>query len=86
MHNNMQLAFANTIEGIVMGANYLDATMAGLGRGASFEECVAVVHTAIETGVNFLDTAEAYGPFSNEELLGEALAPIRVIHDCGRDD
>lgn len=34
MHNNLQLAFANTIEGIVMGANYLDATMAGLGRGA----------------------------------------------------
>jgi 4-hydroxy 2-oxovalerate aldolase len=34
MHNNMQLAYANTIEGIVMGANFLDATMAGLGRGA----------------------------------------------------
>jgi len=34
MHNNMQLAFANTIEGIIGGANYLDATMAGLGRGA----------------------------------------------------
>jgi 4-hydroxy 2-oxovalerate aldolase len=33
MHNNMQLAFANTIEGIILGANYLDATMAGLGRG-----------------------------------------------------
>ena len=34
MHNNLQLAYANTIEGIVLGANYLDATMAGLGRGA----------------------------------------------------
>ena len=34
MHNNLQLAFANTIDGIVLGANYLDATMAGLGRGA----------------------------------------------------
>lgn len=34
MHNNLQLAFANTIEGIIMGANYVDATMAGLGRGA----------------------------------------------------
>jgi 4-hydroxy 2-oxovalerate aldolase len=33
-HNNLQLAFANTIEAIVLGANYLDATMAGLGRGA----------------------------------------------------
>lgn len=34
MHNNMQLAYANTIEGIIEGANYVDATMAGLGRGA----------------------------------------------------
>jgi 4-hydroxy 2-oxovalerate aldolase len=34
MHNNLQLAYANTIEGIVGGANFLDATMAGLGRGA----------------------------------------------------
>jgi len=34
MHNNMQLGYANTIEGIIMGANFLDATMAGLGRGA----------------------------------------------------
>lgn len=34
MHNNLQLAFANTIEGIILGANMLDATMAGLGRGA----------------------------------------------------
>jgi 4-hydroxy 2-oxovalerate aldolase len=34
MHNNLQLAFSNTIQGIVKGANYLDATMAGLGRGA----------------------------------------------------
>ena len=34
MHNNMQLAFANTIEGIILGANRVDATMAGLGRGA----------------------------------------------------
>jgi 4-hydroxy 2-oxovalerate aldolase len=34
MHNNLQLAYGNTIEGIIEGANYLDATMAGLGRGA----------------------------------------------------
>jgi 4-hydroxy 2-oxovalerate aldolase len=34
MHNNLQLAFANTLEGIIMGANFVDATMAGLGRGA----------------------------------------------------
>jgi 4-hydroxy 2-oxovalerate aldolase len=34
MHNNLQLAFSNTIQGIIKGANFLDATMAGLGRGA----------------------------------------------------
>jgi 4-hydroxy 2-oxovalerate aldolase len=34
MHNNLQLAYANTIEGIILGANFLDATIAGLGRGA----------------------------------------------------
>jgi len=47
MHNNMHLAFANTIEGIVMGANYLDATMAGLGRGAGncqMELLIAFLH------------------------------------------
>jgi len=47
MHNNMQLAFANTIEGIIMGANFLDATMAGLGRGAGncpLELLIAFLH------------------------------------------
>ena len=34
MHNNLQLGFSNTIQGIISGANYLDATIAGLGRGA----------------------------------------------------
>lgn len=47
MHNNQQLAFANTIEGIVLGANFLDATMAGLGRGAGncpMELLIAFLH------------------------------------------
>jgi len=47
MHNNMQLAFANTIEGIIEGANFLDATMAGLGRGAGncpMEVLLAFLH------------------------------------------
>lgn len=41
----------------------------GLGRGASFDDCVAVVRTAVDLGVNFLDTAEAYG---TEEIVGAA--------------
>ncbi|MBK8292245.1 MAG: aldo/keto reductase [Flammeovirgaceae bacterium] len=38
---------------------------------------IALIRKAPELGVNFFDTAEAYGPFSNEELVGEALAPFR---------
>jgi len=38
---------------------------------------IKLLHQAIERGVTFFDTAEAYGPFANEELLGEALAPFR---------
>src|SRR5678815_5852674 len=38
---------------------------------------IAVIRAAFDRGVTFFDTAEAYGPFANEELLGEALAPVR---------
>jgi aryl-alcohol dehydrogenase-like predicted oxidoreductase len=41
------------------------------------QEMIALIRVAVERGVTFFDTAEAYGPFKNEELLGEALAPIR---------
>ncbi len=55
-----------SVAGLGCGGN----SRLGLGRGASFDECVSVVHTAIETGVNFLDTAEAYG---TEEIVGAAV-------------
>ena len=38
---------------------------------------IALIRTAVERGVTFFDTAEVYGPFTNEELVGEALAPVR---------
>src|ERR1700752_4597393 len=38
---------------------------------------VSLIRAAVECGITFFDTAEAYGPFTNEELLGEALAPFR---------
>jgi aryl-alcohol dehydrogenase-like predicted oxidoreductase len=41
------------------------------------QEMIALLHTAVERGVTFFDTAEVYGPFINEELVGEALAPLR---------
>ena len=54
-----------------MGLNY------GLGAGLDKPSAMALIRTAVELGVTFFDTAEAYGPFTNEEIVGEALAPIR---------
>src|SRR6195256_5030866 len=49
----------------------------GYGPAADKREMVSLLRTAVERGVTFFDTAEVYGPFTNEELVGEALAPVR---------
>lgn len=49
----------------------------GYGPATDKNEAIKVIRAAFEGGVTFFDTAEAYGPFSNEELVGEALAPVR---------
>jgi aryl-alcohol dehydrogenase-like predicted oxidoreductase len=49
----------------------------GLGPPMDKNEAIKLIRSAFDQGVTFFDTAEAYGPFANEELLGEALAPIR---------
>src|SRR5437764_949665 len=54
-----------------MGMSY------GYGPAADKKEMIALIRTAVERGVTFFDTAEVYGPFTNEELVGEALAPLR---------
>ncbi len=54
-----------------MGLSY------GYGPATAKQQAIAVIQTAVERGVTFFDTAESYGPFTNEELLGEALAPHR---------
>jgi aryl-alcohol dehydrogenase-like predicted oxidoreductase len=54
-----------------MGLSY------GYGPATDRTEAIALLRAAVEQGVTFFDTAEAYGPFFNEELLGEALAPFR---------
>ncbi|WP_152224233.1 aldo/keto reductase [Pseudomonas sp. SCB32] len=54
-----------------MGLSY------GYGPAVDRYDGIRLVRTAFERGVTFFDTAEAYGPFANEELLGEALAPVR---------
>jgi aryl-alcohol dehydrogenase-like predicted oxidoreductase len=49
----------------------------GLGPALEKQQAASVIREAFESGVTFFDTAECYGPFTNEELVGEALAPIR---------
>jgi len=49
----------------------------GYGPAANRQEMIALIRTAVERGVTFFDTAEVYGPFTNEELVGEALSPLR---------
>jgi aryl-alcohol dehydrogenase-like predicted oxidoreductase len=69
-----------------LGKSGLEVSALGLGcMGMSFgygpagdkQEMIAMLHAAVERGVTFFDTAEVYGPFTNEELVGEALAPFR---------
>ena len=49
----------------------------GYGPAGGKRQMISLIRTAVERGVTFFDTAEAYGPFTNEGLLGEALAPVR---------
>ena len=69
-----------------LGSGGLDVSAIGLGcMGMSWsygppkdnQEMISLLRTAVERGVTFFDTAEVYGPFANEELVGEALAPFR---------
>ena len=69
-----------------LGTSGLEVSALGLGcMGMSFgygpakdkQEMIPIIRTAVERGVTFFDTAEVYGPFTNEELVGEALAPFR---------
>ena len=69
-----------------LGKSNLEVSALGLGcMGMSFgygpagdkQEMISLIRSAVERGVTFFDTAEVYGPFTNEELVGEALAPFR---------
>src|SRR6476661_2486751 len=69
-----------------LGKSGLEVSAIGLGcMGMSFgygppkekQEMIALLRAAVDRGVTFFDTAELYGPFTNEELVGEGLAPVR---------
>lgn len=49
----------------------------GYGPATDTQDAITLIRTAVERGVTFFDTAEAYGPFTNEKVVGEALAPLR---------
>ncbi len=66
----------------VLGGSRLEVSALGLGcmgygPGPDKRDMIALIRTAVERGVTFFDTAEVYGPFRNEEIVGEALAPVR---------
>src|SRR4051794_34745829 len=54
------------------------------GRPSSRHDGVAIIRSAVDTGVTFFDTAEVYGPYTNEDLVGEALEPVRDQVEIGR--
>lgn len=66
----------NSLEVSAMGLGCMGMTFA-YGTPPDKREMIALLRAAVERGVTFFDTAEVYGPFTNEELLGEALAPVR---------
>lgn len=70
----------------ILGTNGLEVSALGMGcmnlsfgtgKAVDINEGISVIRTAYENGITFFDTGEAYGPYVNEELVGEALAPIR---------
>src|ERR1700729_1595125 len=70
-----------------LGNSNLEVSAIGIGcMGMSFSygppkdkrEMISLIRSAVELGVTFFDTAEVYGPYTNEELVGEALAPLRA--------
>jgi aryl-alcohol dehydrogenase-like predicted oxidoreductase len=75
-----------TMQKRTLGSSGLEVSALGLGcMGLSFglgpatdrQQAMALLRAAVERGVTFFDTAQIYGPFTNEELVGEALAPVR---------
>src|SRR6476660_9664230 len=82
----LALAEGGVMQKRKLGKSNLEVSALGLGcMGMSYgygpvkdkQEMISLLRAAYERGVTFFDTAEAYGPFTNEELVGEALAPFR---------
>jgi aryl-alcohol dehydrogenase-like predicted oxidoreductase len=71
-----QRTLGNTLEVSEIGYGCMGLSF-GYGPAADRQQAISLVRSAVERGVTFFDTAQIYGPFKNEELVGEALAPFR---------
>jgi aryl-alcohol dehydrogenase-like predicted oxidoreductase len=67
---------SSTLEVSALGLGCMGMSF-GYGPAADTREMISLIRSAVERGITFFDTAEAYGPFTNEELVGEALVPFR---------
>lgn len=76
MKNNIPTRKLGSLEVSAIGLGCMGMSF-GYGPAANKQEMVKLMHAAVDQGVNFFDTAEVYGPFTNEELVGEALMPYR---------
>lgn len=75
-NNNMKTRKLGKLEVSALGAGCMSIS-ANYGPAADRNQGIKVIRTAYEKGVTFFDTAEVYGPYTNEDLVGEALAPFR---------
>src|ERR1700688_406276 len=85
-HSLRKCLEGETMQKRKLGKSNLEVSAIGLGcMGMSFsygppkdkQEMISLLHAAVDRGITFFNTAEVYGPFTNEELVGEALAPYR---------
>src|SRR3954466_6602429 len=71
-----RLLGSRNLEVSALGLGYMGLSF-GYGPAVEKQHGISLIRAAVDRGVTFFDTAEVYGPFTNEELVGEALAPVR---------
>ncbi len=71
-----KLGSSNSLEVSAIGLGCMGMSF-GYGPAKDKQEMISLLRKAVELGITFFDTAEMYGPFTNEELVGEALSPFR---------
>src|SRR5678815_4438508 len=67
----------NDLEVSTLGLGCMGLNSGMYGPAVDKDDAIKLIRSAVDEGVTFFDTAEVYGPFANEELVGEALAPVR---------